>query len=256
MNHIDRRKAILEQLENEGSVSIHDLTERYEVGSATIRRDLKFLSSNYGVSVSYGGAYLKKRMVSPSIVESSLANRQALNIEAKQQIARKAANLISDGGTIGLNSGSTVELVLDYIDPGLSVVNVITICLNVAVKASSRPFMEVYIPGGKIRGVSKALVGRSVCDDLAAFNVDIGFFGASAVDYRKGVMHPTTEEIETNRALLDISNRSYLICDSSKFDTTSLIKMFDLSDFDGMIVDDNVPTRYLEFAKDCGIEII
>jgi DeoR/GlpR family transcriptional regulator of sugar metabolism len=256
MNHLDRRKLILEQLESEGSVSVNELTARFAVGSATIRRDLKFLSENYGVSVSYGGAYLRKRMMSQSVIESSLSNRQQLNLSEKKTIAQKAAALVTDGATISLNSGTTVELVLNYLSQSLSSINLITICLNVAMKASALPFMEVYIPGGKIRGVSKALVGRSVVKELSNFNVDIGFFGVSAVDLRKGVMHPATEEIETNQALMDICNRSYLVCDSSKFGTTSLAKMFDLTDFDGLIVDGSVPDSYREFASQNGIEVV
>jgi len=60
MLYIDRRKEILSLITQNGSVKVNDLAKKYEVGEATIRRDLKFLSEKYGVELTYGGAFLNE----------------------------------------------------------------------------------------------------------------------------------------------------------------------------------------------------
>ena len=57
---------------------------------------------------------------------------------------------------------------------------------------------------------------------LRQFNVDKVFFGAAAVHLKRGVTHPVPEEVSTNRLILDIAAKRYLVCDSSKFDGVSL----------------------------------
>jgi len=59
MLHIDRRKEILNTIMSKGSVKVASLSQKYGVGEATIRRDLKYLAEEYGITLSYGGAFRK-----------------------------------------------------------------------------------------------------------------------------------------------------------------------------------------------------
>lgn len=72
--------------------------------------------------------------------------KRTQNIEEKRFIAEKGAKLIENGDTIALNAGSTVELILDYLED-IHDVNLITLSLNVALKASAIPGITVYMPG-------------------------------------------------------------------------------------------------------------
>lgn len=255
MLHIDRRKELLDLIMREGTVRVRDLADRYQVGEATIRRDLKYLSDEYGIQLSYGGAYLKETHHYGRITENNLEIKRAANFDKKQIIAKKAAALVRDGDTIALNAGTTVELILDHLK-GLSKVNVITLGLNVLVKASSLPFVDVYVPGGKLRSISGAFYGGDAEQFLRRFNVDICFFGVSAVSIKKGITHPALEEVSSNRVLLEISERSYLVADSSKFNAVSLAKMADLKEFTGFIEDGEIPEEYRKYAALHQIELI
>lgn len=248
MLHIDRRKDLLDLIMREGSVRVRDLAARYGVGEATIRRDLKYLSEEYGVHLSYGGAYVKENHHYGRIIESNIEMKRAVNYEKKQIIAKKAAALVQDGDTIALNAGSTVEFILDHLK-GLTKINVITLCLNVLVKAASIPFVDVYIPGGKLRTFSGEFYGGETEQFLRRFNVDKCFFGVSAVSIKKGVTHPALEEVSSNRVLMEISEAKYLIADSSKFNAVSLAKMADLYEFNGIIEDGEMPDEYRRYAE-------
>lgn len=253
--YVDRRKEILEMILENGSVKVSDLVEKYSIGKATIRRDLKYLAENNGVKLTYGGAFADDGTSYHSIKELSIQAKRNESIEEKTEIAKKASQLINDGDTIALNAGTTVEMILDYLD-GITKLNVVTLSLNVAVKAATLPFVDLYMPGGKLRSYSGAFYGKEAEDFLRKFSVDKAFFGVNAVSLKDGVTHSVFEEVSTNRILFDISNERYLVADSSKFDKMSLVKMADLDEFDGFVVDNKIDEKYVKYAEINDIDII
>ena len=60
----------------------------------------------------------------------------------------------------------------------------------------------------------------------------------------------------TNRLILDIAAKRYLVCDSSKFDGVSLQHIADLSFFDAIIADDKLPESYRTYCQLNGITIL
>lgn len=255
MIYIERRKDILNTLMKKGSVNATELSQKYGVGLPTIRRDLKYLAEEYGIELVYGGAVARESLTNQRITEMNIAQKKLKNLTEKKMIAEKAAALINDGDTIALNSGSTVELILDYLE-GMTNLNVLTLSMNVAVKAATMPGINVYMPGGRLRKVSGAFIGKDTNAYIEKFNVDKAFMGVLAVSLSKGVTHPSLEEIDANQVLADVSSQCYLVADYSKFDKVSLAKMFDFSIFKGFIVDDKVPEAYLDYARKKGIQII
>jgi DeoR/GlpR family transcriptional regulator of sugar metabolism len=255
LTNINRRKDILNLIFKLGSVKVTALAQQYEVNEATIRRDLKYLSESNNIKLAYGGAYMEEGKTCYSIAEVHLANKRMQNFEEKQVIARKAAMLIKDGETIALNAGSTVEYILDYLE-NITSLNIVTLCVHVAVKAASLPYVSVYMPGGKMRNSSGVFCGGDSEEFLRKFSVDKCFLGVAAVNLKKGVMHPVFEEIANNRVLLDIAEQKYMLSDSSKLDCVSLASMAELEEFNGFIVDNKFPDVYREFAELNNIEII
>ena len=255
INNITRRKEILNLIYKQGSVKVTALAQQYDVNEATIRRDLKNLSEQHNVKLTYGGAFVDEEKAFYSIAEVNLANKRQQQYDEKQIIAKKAAAQIKNGETIALNAGSTVEYVLDYLE-NITQLNIVTLCIHVAVKAAANPCISVYMPGGKVRNSSGVFCGAETEDFLRKFSVDRCFLGVAAVNLKKGVTHPVLEEIANNRILLDIAEKKYLVADYSKFDCMSLASMADLDEFDAFITDGRLPEVYREFAKLNNIEII
>lgn len=255
MLNVDRQKYILDMLYRTGSVKVSELAEQFGVGVETIRRDLKALAAEWDIEVIYGGAYMKNSENSISVHEQTMAIKRGENYDAKQIIAKKAASLISPGDTIALNSGSTVEYILDYLTEKTPL-NIITLNVNVAAKALSVPNVNVYIPGGKIRGSSGMIIGASSTEFIKTFTIDKCFFGVSAISLSHGITHPVMEEVESNRALLSVSSKNYVVGDSSKMDKQSLVRMAKLEEMDAFIVDDNFPPNYRKYMALNKIEVI
>src|SRR5690625_1523980 len=95
-----RRNFILDQLENEGKVTIDELSLELEV---TIRRDLDQIESEGRVIRVHGGAVLPR----PLISETSFLEKEIRKVDQKRQIVKKAFSYIQEGQTLILDSGTT-----------------------------------------------------------------------------------------------------------------------------------------------------
>lgn len=92
------------------TVSLEELSTQFSVSMNTIRRDVMELLSRGNIRKVYGG------------VSSTLINRPVgfsvraqKNSRAKQIIGRLASQLVSDGASIFLDSGSTTPYILQHI---------------------------------------------------------------------------------------------------------------------------------------------
>ena len=252
---VERRQEILELINQKGSVRVNDLAERYEVGKETIRRDLKVLSEEGGISVVYGGAQLQKPSFGTQIQENTIVQKRALNYELKNQIGKRAAELIQPGDIIALNSGSTVECILDHI-ADKTPLSILTLNVNIAAKAAAIPNVEVYIPGGKIRTKSGMIIGYEAENYLGQFTVTKCFFGVSAISLGRQITHPSVEEVPNNRALLSISEQVYLLADHTKFDKQSLYKMARLEEMNTVVTDQKLDDHYHAYFAKYGIDVL
>ena len=252
--HIDRQKEILELLLKDGSVKVLDLSKKYGVRDETIRRDLKKLAEKWDIQIVYGGACVNGTVTPQGVKELTIAAKRNKNYEAKQMIAKKAAQLVEDGDIISLNSGSTVEYIIDYL--GNKEVKVVTLNVNVAAKALLLPNAEVYLPGGRIRNSSGMVIGPDSIDFIKSFAIDKCFFGISAMCMQRGVMHPVIDEVASNIALLSVSSQNYVVTDSSKINKTAFYNMVGFDSIQNIIVDDEFPQEYREFMAVEGIRVI
>ena len=57
---IERREKIIENLEQNGSITVEALAQKLEVTPTTIRRDLKYLEDNDRITRTFGGAVVKE----------------------------------------------------------------------------------------------------------------------------------------------------------------------------------------------------
>ena len=116
---VQRLEAIAAYIQKEGSVSIQQLCEEFQVSVNTIRRDLDALVQEGAVKKVYGGVVAAGRTEDAStpltreLMDFQVRNRECLN--EKQKIGRKAAEFVQHGDTIFLDSGSTTLQMIPYL---------------------------------------------------------------------------------------------------------------------------------------------
>ena len=104
---IERRKLIMEALQEEKRVVVSELSKMYDVSEETIRRDLEKLEKEGLVIKTYGGAVVNEN----TNVELPYVIRKKTNVLRKQRIAELTAAMISDGDRIMLDDSTTAVFI-------------------------------------------------------------------------------------------------------------------------------------------------
>jgi DeoR family fructose operon transcriptional repressor len=100
---LQRRNEILRILREQGSISVNQLAEHFQVSGTTIRLDLTALEKTGVISRTHGGAVLSGN----SEREPLIPERE--NKVEKERIAQKAVTLIGENDTILIDTGTTMH---------------------------------------------------------------------------------------------------------------------------------------------------
>lgn len=251
----DRKKIIHRLLLEHGSVRTTALAAQLEVNPVTVRRDLRDMAAMDEVRLVHGGAVLAEQ-IRPITINYDLDAKRVTNIEAKTEIAKKAAGLINDGDIVAFSSGSTVELIAKFLPSDFKSLTIVTLGLNVACTAAQHAYVKLIMPGGTLHPTSQSFVGLDAVHFLSGLRIDKGFFGAQAVDIEAGFTDSDLGLVATHRQLFEVCMHSYLVADSSKFDHVAVGKICELDEFDGLIVDSNAPPTLRSWAATTGVHLI
>src|SRR5436190_10577422 len=102
---VRRHNEIVRRLRSTGSVRVGELADTFGVSHETIRRDLKILADQGHLDVAHGGA-ARRGMIEPAVTQ-----RSSENAEGKAAIAREAAEMVPEGGSLLLDSGTTTAAI-------------------------------------------------------------------------------------------------------------------------------------------------
>ena len=106
----ERQDRVRQLLDEQGTVSVKEISDALGVSDMTIRRDLEELASLGEIERVHGGA--RSAQSRPHAMlrhEYSHSEKRTKHAEEKLQIARRAVGLIEEGSTIFLGTGTTVE---------------------------------------------------------------------------------------------------------------------------------------------------
>lgn len=211
----ERRELVRQRVQAAGSVSVAELAVEYGVSTVTMRRDLDELQRRGVLTRTHGGAV--RTEVND---EGSFFYRLTDGVDAKREIAARAARLVHKGDSVCLDSSSTSHYLAQEIleQRDLFIVTNSLPTANLFLEHSSA---TVYLTGGVVRRSSRATITASVHPGLHSM-VDLGFFGLNGLSVQDGPLEISLEEAESKRQLAMLCRRAYLLADATKFSSLGL----------------------------------
>lgn len=245
-----RLKAILRDLQQDGSVSMDDLRSRHGASPATLRRDLQELETRGLLRRTHGGAMsIEPLFYEPFRTSSSFQDLVTRQVEEKRRIGRAASELIRPGNTLSLTAGTTTAEVVRSLPYDYDL-KVITNTVNIAMELSKRRDVDVFVTGGHLRGDWFSLVGPTAIDVLRHAFVDIAFIGADGIDARAGLTCRNSDEAAVNRVMVGQAKRCVAVVDSSKFGIVSEWQICQVAACESIVTDTGVSDKVLRgFAE-------
>jgi DeoR family transcriptional regulator, aga operon transcriptional repressor len=246
-----RRRRIGELVREQGRATVEELAERFGTSLVTIRADLSNLETSGVLIRTHGGAL-------PPVedVDHPLTVKQQQHHAEKVRIAQAAAELIQDGETIILDSGTTTEEIARQIrKASLTGINVITNALNIALVLIDVPFVRLIMPGGILRRESKSLSGHMAEAAMANLQADRLYLGADGLDPDIGVMTPHLAEAELNAKMIRISRQVVAVADSSKLQRRNISLIAKVEQLHMLITDSAAPEEAVAALRSKGVDV-
>ncbi|MCK5157155.1 MAG: DeoR/GlpR transcriptional regulator [Spirochaetales bacterium] len=248
--YIARHEQILKILSLLREVSVPELSDRLAVSEVTIRKDLSTLEETGCLFRTHGGA----RIAEDFRLIKTIDIRQRENLPAKQALAAKAKELLSNGDTVYLDSGSTCLMIAREIrDLNL---HVVTNSIDIMADLSGAQHIILHSLGGSYRKESGAFIGPAAVTNLKEFQFSICFLGTTGFSEQGVFSSQNIIESEMKRQALVNSTRRVVAADSSKFGISAFSIFARPGDIDILVTDDKFSGTSAAALAELGIETI
>jgi len=249
----ERRRRVLATLERKESVTVAELAATLGVSSVTVRSDLDALAAAGLLLRSHGGAVRR----SDVLRDLPLHVKQTLHHPQKLRIAARAAELVEEGETVLLDSGTTtLEIARRLRVRRLGALTVITNALNIALELAATPQLRLIMLGGILRPVSLSFVGPQAVQALRGLNADRAFIGVDGLDPDHGLSTPDVLEAQLGAVMMQVARQVVIVADASKLGRRSLSVIGQLARGHVVITDQRLGRSAGRAMKARGVQVV
>lgn len=213
-----RHEEMVNIIRERGSVTTNEMAKILGISESTARRDINFLADTGKVIKVYGGAMFDSQDVDTQ--EDSFEQRMDINATEKGKAAEKALELITPDDFIYIDAGTTTKYIADNFN--MNGVRIVTNGIEHARILASKG-NEVVLVGGNVKISTDAIVGTLAVNTLDKYHFTKGFFGTNGISPKAGYTTPDINEALVKKAAMQKCSKSFIVCDSSKFNTISAV---------------------------------
>jgi DeoR/GlpR family transcriptional regulator of sugar metabolism len=246
-----RRRKILDLLQEEGSARVSNLSRIFKVSEPTVRQDLEKLEEEGYIIREHGGAFLKS--VPQQVKTLSLHHME--NMEKKARIARRAAELVRDDDSLILDSGSTITELAKSLG-GKKNLKVITNALNIALLLGTEMSCEILVTGGEFKAPTLSLTGESAAQFFNRIHVSKCFLAAGGVSFSEGLTYPGFNDLHVKKAMIESASETYLVADSTKIGKVLFASLGSIELVHYIVTDEGISDSDRETFESRGVKVI
>lgn len=236
-----RHTKILELLTEKNKVDVTELSQNLGVSQVTIRKDLDMLEKKGLIVREHGFATLNG--------QDDMNNRLAYHYDIKQQLAKSACQMIEDGETIMIESGSCCALLAQEIASTKKDVTIITNSSFIADYIRQYSQVKLILLGGEYQKEAQVVVGPMTRRCIEAFFVDKFFIGTDGFSRNTGFTGNDYMRSETVRDMARQAAHVIVVTESSKFQQVGLVNLLPTQDVYCVVTDGMIPQESEEYLQ-------
>ncbi len=242
-----RDKQILDTLTSERRVEVAELSRRLGVSEVTVRKDLDALQAKGLVVREHGFATLAN--------PNDVGGRLAYHYEEKRRIARAAAELVPDGSTVMIESGSCCALLARELADTREGVTIVTNSAFIANYVRDSTRVSVTLLGGACQRDSQVMVGPLVRTCAQEFYVDRLFIGADGWIGGVGPTNADQMRADAVRSMAESAAEVVVLTESEKFGRRGAIPMRLPGKALALVTDAGISQAWRETLERDGVEV-
>jgi DeoR family glycerol-3-phosphate regulon repressor/DeoR family fructose operon transcriptional repressor len=246
-----RRADILRLAQQQGQITVTDMSARFDVSLDTIRRDLDILAEQGLVSRIHGGALPTSILAT---ADMPFDQRMKSHHAAKDRIGHAAAALIADGETLLINGGTTTLAFAAALDMRRRL-TIVTNNLGLPQAVPSAAIRNLYVLGGEIRSGAQVTLGPIGFVGTGAITADTAVIGVGGVD-AEGCWTSHLAEAVMMASMIEAARRTIILADSRKFGRHAFAKVTPLQNVFALVTDLAPPDEIRTALEKAGTRLI
>ena len=250
----DRQQRIMEILAIQGTITVSELSETFDVSNVTIRNDLNQLAEQGQVVRTHGGARLAGERTRQ---EFTYTTRQRINAYQKRCIGDLAATMVKSGEAILLDASTTAIAVGQALKRrnNLDSLTVVTTGIWTALEMLGAPGFNIVLAGGYVHDTSGSITGTITNEILGRFNFSKAFMGAWGISIQAGLTDSPLVEVDLKRAIIPRCQEVIAVVDSSKFGKLGLATFATIDQISHVVTDENAPADIVANLCEFGLDV-
>ena len=253
----ERYQKILDLMKDTGSIRGVELQKKLHVSSETVRRDLENMEAQGLIRRARGGAFLKEEAEQDNSHNryTPFGLRSQEHPDSKNEIAEFAVTFIKDGQSIALDSGTTAFALARALKNRFKDLTVVTNSMAIANELADARGITLIVTGGVYRPEESAFVSDIAGLIFSKLNIDVFFLTTCGISVERGVTYQRMDEILVQEKMMESSDQTVVIADSSKLGVNSLVKMCDVDRISRIITDSSASAEQIEPFVRAGIPV-
>lgn len=247
MNKNQRQAKLVEIINKKKKVSVNELVEIFEVSAVTIRKDLTDLDE--------AGLIKRTHNYAELFDDDSISRKLSFHFKEKTEIAKKATDLVADGETIMIESGSCCAIFAKKLAETKKNLTIITNSIFIADYVRDLD-VQVIVLGGIYQSNSQVLIGPVLAESVKNYRVDKLFIGADGYSEEWGFSNKDPFRGEAVRHMASRANSVIVLTESHKFQNTGSLSLGLSGKVKTVVTDQNINKKAKDHLKASGIKLI
>jgi DeoR/GlpR family transcriptional regulator of sugar metabolism len=233
-----------------GETLVRSLAIELGCSEMTIRRDLDALARDGVVRRTHGGAV----RVNLRRDEEPYAVRALSDVEAKQRIGQAAAELIMDGETVVLDSGTTALEIARALRG--RPVTVLALGLRALMELADDETVRLIALGGEVRTGELVVTGDLALRAFDDLRFDTFILGCCGIGARDGVTTHVPGDASVKRAAMRSSHRTLAAADGSKLGRVAFARVSGIGQLERLITDRDADPEQVAGLEEAGLSVL
>lgn len=244
---MERLEKILQLVSQHGKIEVNQLSDELAVSKVTIRKDLDKLEAKGLLRREHGFAVLNSG--------DDLNVRLSFHYPIKKKIAQVAANLVEDGQTLMIESGSTCALLAEELCQTKKNITLITNSYFIANFVRDYDNCKVILLGGEFQSAAQVTVGPLLHKMIQHFHVEKAFIGLDGFDRQFGFMGKDLMRSEVVQKMAEVADQVVILTDSSKFYRKGTVIHLEMHEISTVITDSGIPETIMKQLESNKIDL-
>jgi DeoR/GlpR family transcriptional regulator of sugar metabolism len=223
---------ILDILASNGKIKVKLLAEMLDISFVTLRKDLDGLEKRGIINRTHGYAGLDS--------SNDTGRRIAINHSIKKKIAGAAAQIVEEGETIMLGSGSCCAMLAEELALAKKNITIITNSVFITNYICKLQDIKIILLGGYFQPWSQVLVGPVTIQCGQEFFYEKFFMGTNGFISGYGFTGGDHLQVETAIELAKRARKNFILTEAAKFSRHGAYRLIQLDKIAGVYTDDTI----------------